>query len=192
MNNELLFEKFPYLETGKVILKKIEIKDADNLFEILTNKNIFKYTPGNPLKTLDAVKKVIGHYERDFKKRKTIFLGIYSKSENKKLVGIAEIFDFNYDVNSLEVGYRINENYWGKGFATIATAMMLDFLFNVINVNRIQATPMPINKKSHNVLKKNGFIYEGTLRQVKKWTGTGIVDLAFYSLLKSEYNKKIK
>ena len=138
---------------------------------------------------MDAVKKVIGHYERDFKKRKTIFLGIYLKKEKNKLVGIADIFDFNYIVNSLEVGYRINENYWGKGIATKATAMMIDFLFNVIEVNRIQATPMPINKKSQNVLKKNGFIYEGTLRQVKQWTGTGIVDLTSYSILKSEYKK---
>jgi len=189
MKKDLLFCKFPCLESKEVILKKVENKDADDLFEILTNKNIFKYTPGNPLKTMDAVKKVIGHYERDFKKRKTIFLGIFSKKDKNKLVGIAEIFDFNYEVNSVEIGYRINENYWGKGFATIAAKMMVDFLFNVIEVNRIQATPMPINKNSHKVLKKNGFALEGTLRQVKKWTGTGIVDLTFYSILKSEYDK---
>jgi len=115
-----LFEKFPVLKTDDIVLKKVEIEDADNLFEILTNKNIFKYTPGNPLKNMDAVKNVIGHYERDFKKRKTIFLGIFLKAEKNKLVGIAEIFDFNYDVNSVEIGYRINENYWGKGIATKA------------------------------------------------------------------------
>jgi len=67
--------------------------------------------------------------------------------------------------------------------------MMVNFLFNIIEVNRIQATPMPINKKSHNVLKKNNFVCEGTLRQVKQWTGKGIVDLTFYSILKSEYIK---
>jgi len=189
MNKISLFEKFPELETNKVILRKIENNDANDLFDILTNENIFKYTPGNPLKTLDAVKNVIGHYERDFKKCKTIFLGIFSKKEKNKLVGIAEIFDFNYDVNSVEIGYRINEKYWGKGFATIATAMMLKYLFDVINVNRIQATTMPINIHSHKVLIKNGFIEEGTLRQYKKWTGTGIVDLTFYSILKTEYIK---
>jgi len=192
MNKDILFNKFPCLETKDIILKKIENEDADNLFEILTNKNIFKYTPGNPLKTMEAVKNVIGHYERDFNKQKTIFLGIFLKSEKKKLVGIAEIFDFNDDINSVEVGYRINENYWGKGLATKATALMVEFLFNKINVNRIQATPMPINKYSHKVLLNNGFACEGTLRQVKKWTGTGIVDLTFYSILKSEYDKKMK
>ena len=189
MNKDILFGKFAHLKTDEIVLKKIEAENADDLFEILTNKNIFKYTPGNPLKTIEAVKNVIGHYERDFKKQKTIFLGIFLKSE-KKLVGIAEIFDFNYDVNSVEIGYRINENYWGKGIATKATAMMVDFLFNVINVNRIQASAMPVNKYSHKVLKKNNFTCEGTLRQIKNWTGKGIVDLTFFSILKGEYGKK--
>jgi len=190
MNTSVLFKKFPYLETKELILKKVEDKDVNDLFNILTDAELFKYRPGNPWKTMDAVKKVIGHYERDFNKHKTIYLGIFFKAEKSKLVGIAEIFDFNNEVNSLEIGYTLNKNYWGNGIATIATSMLLDFLFNVVDVNRIQATPMPINKKSQNVLKRNGFVYEGTLRQVKKWTGKGIVDLTFYSLLKSEYKKK--
>lgn len=45
MNKKLLFEKFPYLESDELILKKVEDKDADDLFEILTNENVFKYRP---------------------------------------------------------------------------------------------------------------------------------------------------
>jgi len=189
MKTDLLFGKFPHLEMDDIILKKVEDKDLNDLFEILTNAELFKYRPGKPLKNMDAVKNVIGHYERDFKKQKTIFLGIFYKAAKNKMTGIAEIFDFNNEVNSLEIGYTLNQNYWGKGIATKATAMMLDFLFNKIEVNRIQATPMPVNEKSQNVLKRNGFIYEGTLRQVKNWTGKGVVDLTFYSILKSEYGK---
>jgi len=69
-----------------------------------------------------------------------------------------------------------------RGLLKCTLTIMIDFLFNTINVNRIQATSMPKNKKSNNVLKKNGFICEGTLRQVKQWTGTGVVDLTFYSI----------
>ena len=189
MNKKLLFEKFPCVESNELVLKKVEPQDANDLFELLTNENLYKYKPGNPLKTLDSVKKVIGHYERDFNKHKTIFLGIYYKKENNKLVGIAEIFDFDDKASRVEVGYTVNENYWGKGIATNATKMMLDFLFNIINVNSIQATPMAINKKSCNVLERCGFIREGTLRQWKHWTGVGIVDLEMYSILKSDYTR---
>ena len=89
------------------------------------------------------MKNVIGHYERDFNKHKTIFLGIYYKKANNKLVGIAEIFDFDDKASRVEIGYTLNDKFWGKGIATTATKMMLDFLFNVISVNSIQATPMP-------------------------------------------------
>lgn len=187
MNKKLLFEKFPHLESDELILKKVEDKDADDLFEILTNENVFKYRPGNPLKNLAAVKNVIGHYERDFNKHKTIFLGIFYRKAENKLVGIAEIFEFDEKASRVEIGYTVNEKYWGKGFATNATRLMLDFLFNVIGVNSIQATPMPVNVKSKNVLERCGFIHEGTLRQVKHWTGVGIVDLEMYSILKTEY-----
>jgi len=49
--------------------------------------------------------------------------------------------------------------------------MKKDLLFNVIEINKIQATPMPINKNSHKVFKKNGFALEGTLRQKKNGQG---------------------
>ena len=191
MNKELLFEKFPYLESDEIILKKVEPEDVNELFQILSNENIFKYrVPGKPWKTIDAVQNVIGHYERDFNKRKTIYLGIYYKKANNKLVGIAEIFDFDDKIDRVEIGYTVCENYWGNGIATKSVKMLLKFLFNIINVNSIQAMPMPINVKSKNVLERCGFMREGTLRQVKYWTGIGIVDLEMYSILKSEYKEK--
>ena len=188
MDKQLLFREFPFLESDEIILKKVEPGDAESLNEILTNANLYKYRPGNPLKTFDAVKKVVGHYERDFNKHKTMFLGIFLKEENNKLVGIAEIFEFDYQAERVEVGYTVNESYWGRGIATYATKLMLDYLFNVIGVNSIQASTLPINEKSKNVLKRCGFTYEGTLRQAKHWTGIGIVDLEMYSILKAEYN----
>lgn len=84
---------------------------------------MFEHRPGNPWKTLDAVKNVIGHYERDFNIHKTIFLGVYYRKANDKLVGIAEIFEFDDKVSMVEIGYTLNENYWGKGIATNAVSI---------------------------------------------------------------------
>jgi len=186
MNKQLLFQQFPHLESCGILLKKVDLADAEDLYEILTNENLFKYRTGNPLKNLAAVKNVIGHYERDFNKHKTIYLGIYLSAGNNKLVGIAEIYDFDYKAERVEIGYTVNDNYWGKGIATKATALMLDFLFDIIGVNSIQASVMPANEKSKKVLERCSFTHDGTLRQAKHWTGKGIVDLDIYSILKSE------
>jgi len=187
MNKELLFKSFPYLQSNEITLKKVEPDDINDLFEILSNENLFKYRPGNAWKTIEAVKNVIGHYERDFSKRKTIFLGIYYAGANNKLMGIAEIFEFDYKASRVEIGYTLNEDYWGRGIAAHTVKLMLGFLFNDVAVNSIQATPMPANVKSKAVLERNGFMHEGTLRQIKHWTGNGIVDLDMYSILKSDY-----
>lgn len=53
MNKKALFEKFPRLESDEVILKKVEPDDCSDLYEILSNKNLFTYRPGNPWKTYE-------------------------------------------------------------------------------------------------------------------------------------------
>lgn len=191
MNKILLFEMFPYLDTDGLILKKVENEDANDLYEILTNETLFQFRPDKPLKRMNAVDTVIRNYERDFIKQKSVSLGIYYKTEGNKLVGIAEMFHFDDKTNSVEIGYILNENYWGRGIATNAMAMILDFLFEAINVNRIQSSPMTINIKSKNVLRRNNFAYEGTLRQFKYWTNIGTVDLDMFSILKRDYKESI-
>lgn len=187
MNKDKLFSEFPFINAEGLILRKIELSDLDNLYDIYSNENLFKYRPGDAKKNITTVKNMISHFERDFGKKKTIFLGICIEA-SKELVGVTEIYDLDEKVNLVSVGYTLNEKYFGKGIATKTVSMLIDYLFNVIDVNRIQAEVMPVNVKSQNVLKRNGFIKEGTIRQGKVWTGKGIVDLELYSLLRSDVN----
>jgi ribosomal-protein-alanine N-acetyltransferase len=129
---------------------------------------------------------MIGHFERDYNKKTRIKWGIFS---NGVLVGIIEAFDFNKKVDMVTIGYFLAEAYWGKGIASKAVKMVVEFLFNQVEVNRIQAEVMLANEISKKVLIKNGFLKEGTIRQATLWSGKGIVDLEIYGLLKNEYVK---
>lgn len=180
------YEQFPHITTEKITLRKIISSDIDSLFEIYNNESLFQYTPVNHKKNKSTVKNMIGHFDRDFNKQKEIFLGICLNDNLNKIVGVAEIFDYNRAVNMITIGYRLNEQSWGKGIATLTVKAMTDYLFNHIGINRIQAFVMPENIKSKNVLQRNGFIKEGTIRQGYVWRGKGIVDLVLYSLLKSD------
>lgn len=189
MNYDVLFNEFQCIESKDLTLRKIEISDLNDLYEICSNEKLYSYKPGNAKKTIDAVENMISHFERDFKKKKTIFLGICLNDASQKFVGIVEIFEVNQRVNLVNIGYTLNEKYWGRGIATKAVKILMDYLFEVIDVNRIQAYIMPINVKSQNVLVRNGFIKEGTIRQGFIWTGKGVVDLEVYSILKSDVSK---
>lgn len=187
MNYNKLFEKFPIMENNNILLKQIQKQDLDDYIEINMDAELYRFKPGEPRKTISAVENIIGHHERDFKKKIIINLGIYLKREECKMVGVAEIFDIDTKVSAATIGYTLNQKYWGKGIATESTALLLEYLFYEIDVNRIQAFVMPQNERSKNVLLRNKFIKEGTIRQGNYWKGRGVVDLELYSLLKSEY-----
>lgn len=186
MDNAILFSKFPFIQTNEITLRKIEKSDLDDLYSIYSNENLFKYRPGEVKKNKSTVENMISHFERDFGKKKTIFLAICLNEDLKKIIGVSEIFDFDAKVNMVTIGYTLNEDYWGHGFATKTVEALRDYLLNTIGINRVQAFVMPNNIKSKNVLERNRFTKEGTIRQGAIWTGKGIIDLDLYSFLKSD------
>ncbi len=183
-----LYEKFPYIVTGEMIIRQLSEEDADALFPVFGNDNMFRYIPDylhaeNKEVLRDAIRCM---NSRDFQERRWIVSGIFLQERPEEAIGTVELFAYSKDVNVVEIGYRVNERLWGRGIATKAVQAMTDYLFENVGINRIQATVMPENTKSKRVLEKNGFQREGLLRQAGFWQGKGIVDLEMYSRLRSD------
>lgn len=189
MSMDVIFDKFPVLNSENLILKKIEKEDAKNLFTIYDNDNVFKYCGIIPKHNITTVTKMIDHFERDYNKKSRVKMGIFLKNENDKLVGIIETMGFSKKVNMVTIGYFLAEEYWKKGIASEAVEVLIKFLFENAEINRIQAEVMTKNEASKNVLLKNGFIKEGLIRQGNFWPGRGIVDIEVYGILKEDYEK---
>ncbi|WP_018765928.1 GNAT family N-acetyltransferase [Bacillus sp. 105MF] len=187
MNIEMVFGDFPVLESVNLVLRKIEEVHLQELYSIYDNDKVFEYGGIIPKHNLQTVRKMIGHFDRDYHKKSRIKWGILQKNQSDKLVGIIESMDFNQKVNMVSIGYFLVEDYWGKGIATESVRMVVKFLFEEVNVNRIQAEVMPVNEVSKKVLLKNGFIKEGVLRQASLWSGKGVIDLEIYGILKEDY-----
>ncbi len=62
----------------------------------------------------------------------------------------------------------------------------MKFMFEEIDINRIQVEVKPANEVSKKVLLENGFIKEELLRQAVLWSGKEVVDLEIYSILKED------
>lgn len=180
------FDQFPNIVTEEITLRKIIPSDVDCLFEIYSNKNLFLHSPIKFTQNKKYVSNIIGHFERDYGKKTNIHLGICLNSESDKIVGVAEMFEYDKNVNMITIGYRLNDRFWGKGIAAKTVKAMVDYLFDDIGINRIQAFVMPENTKSLNVLRRNNFAEEGTIRQGQVWKGHGVVDLTLFSLIKSD------
>ena len=84
---------------------------------------------------------------------------------------------------SMEIGYWLGEQYWGRGIATEAVGAMTRYGFAQFDIIRIYADIFEWNPASARVLEKNGYQFEARLKRAIVKDGT-ISDVLIYSILK--------
>ena len=93
--------------------------------------------------------------------------------------------DIDDEIGKLQIGYCIGRTWWHKGIMTEALNAVIDFFFDTVGANRVEARHDINNPNSGAVMRKCGMQYEGTLRQADR-NNQGICDTAYYSILSTE------
>lgn len=97
--------------------------------------------------------------------------GIFDNTTGK-LVGTINLFRiFRGPLQSAMIGYVIDRKHNGKGFATEAIGLAVEYAFKELALHRIEAGVMPHNEPSIRVLEKAGFEREGLARKNVKING---------------------
>lgn len=100
-------------------------------------------------------------------------------------VGSIAVVDHDDRIGKAHIGYCIGRNWWHRGIVSEALKSVMDFLFDEVGYDRIEARHDPRNPHSGGVMKKCSMKYEGTQRQ-SDWNNQGVCDACWYALLKSE------
>ena len=180
----VIFEKDINLETPRLKLRPITQDDAQDIFEIFSDKQVMKYYDLLPFETLDRAKQQADFFAKGFEKKQMIRWGVELK-ESGKLIGTCGFFAFNEDALKAELGYELGSAYQGKGYMSEALSAALAFLFRESSVNRVEAFIEPPNTASQKLAQKLGFTKEGTLRQYERCRGE-LIDICVYGLLRSD------
>ncbi len=107
--------------------------------------------------------------------------------ETNKAIGICGLHNRNETHRSATYGIFIGDkNYWGHGYGTEATNLMLDYAFNVLNYNSIMLEVIDFNKRAIRSYEKSGFQYMGKKRHAIFMAGI-YHDLLLYDILASEF-----
>jgi RimJ/RimL family protein N-acetyltransferase len=72
---------------------------------------------------------------------------------------------------SAQFGWYVRSDRWGRGYATEASRLLLDFAFSVLARTAMWATADPQNGASIRVLEKSGLTNRGLTDPVETWRG---------------------
>jgi ribosomal-protein-alanine N-acetyltransferase len=144
------------IDTERLKLRKISLDDVQSIYTNLKSDervtdNLVKGIHKNSEETLAMVKEIISKYENP---------GFYHWGieliESKELIGLIDLYDFEFDEMKCNVGYELGYNWWNKGYGTEALKAVVDFAFNQIKVNEISATHNTDNPASGRIMEKVG------------------------------------
>jgi [ribosomal protein S5]-alanine N-acetyltransferase len=118
--------------------------------------------PGEDPASLASVSRAMLQHRRDWKRGQTFVLVIAPREDDKRVIGrIALGGVLRGAFQNAYLGYWIDQQHQGRGFATEAVRATTTFAFSAAQLHRIQAAVMPHNSRSIRVLEKAGYRREG-------------------------------
>ncbi|NRD76641.1 GNAT family N-acetyltransferase [Bacillus sp. BRMEA1] len=106
---------------------------------------------------------------------------------NGKLVGMIGLHYIEWKNSSTSIGYFLSEKVQGQGIITRSVSSLLNYLFDTLNINRVEIQCALNNHKSIAIPERLGFFKEGIKRD-GQWLYDHYEDLVTYSLLSKDWN----
>jgi ribosomal-protein-alanine N-acetyltransferase len=126
------------------------------MYELNLDPEVIQYTGDAPFASVEATEKFLRNYSayKDFGYGRW---AVIQKADNE-ILGWCGL-KYLPENKETDVGYRFFKKYWGKGYATEAARVCLDYGFNTLNLPTIVARAMHENKASIKVMEKIGMKY---------------------------------
>jgi len=151
MNNNIT------IKTKRLVIRNFAEDDYNDLYEYLSDKDIYRFEPGEPI-TIETAKKLCNERSKTNK-----FLAVQLKN---KVIG--HIYFNQMEPQKLltwEAGFIFNKKYQGKGYATESLMAVIEYGFKNMNIHKIIAHCNPKNVSSWKLLERVKMKREGKLRE---------------------------
>ena len=179
------FSQFPILETERLRLREIVNRDAKAIFAIRGDYEVTKYNSGAPLQHLSQAEDLIRGMADSFILRDEIRWGITLKPDDT-VIGIVGYNYWNRTDHRGSIGFDLNRAYWRRGIMSEAVTAIINFGFEQMKLNRVEADASVYNDASIGMMKSLGFQQEGVQRE-QYFENRTYHDLVLFGLLKREW-----
>jgi ribosomal-protein-alanine N-acetyltransferase len=148
------FTPFPTLKTSRLTLRQLAITDDNEIFALRSDDSVNRYLDRQPSKSIEDAKSFIDAITENINKNESIYWAI---TLSGKLIGTICLFEFADDNTKAEIGYELLPAYQGKGLMQEALAKILEFAFQQIGLDSIEAYTHSENQDSTKLLEKFNF-----------------------------------
>ncbi|MGB7710875.1 MAG: GNAT family protein [Microcoleus sp.] len=180
-----ILSNLPSIETDRLLMRKITLNDANDMFEYAADPQVSEYTMWSTHGSIEETKYFLKSLLKMYKRRELVDWGIVHKAE-KKLIGTCGYVEWSMTHSRGEIGYALDRKYWNQGYMSEAVNAIMEFGFREMLLNRIEAKCEVNNIGSARVMEKVGMQLEGILRQQLFVKGR-YWDLKIYSILREDF-----
>jgi ribosomal-protein-alanine N-acetyltransferase len=175
----------PTLTTARLVLRPFRDADRREVFELHSNARVMRYWDSAPWRDETQADRFLARC-RALSDNEAGARVAVERRDTGRFIGWIGLQHWDHDNRSANLGYVFAEHAWGQGYATEAGRALLEWGFDVMDLNRVSAQTDTRNEASARVLTKLGFTLEGILRENVIVDGE-VSDDATYSLLRREW-----
>jgi len=182
--NKINFTPFPILKTERLTLRCLELSDDQLLFKLRSNKIVNKYIVRPKQKDIKEIRAFISKINAEINNNEWIYW-VISLKDDPTLIGDICLWNFSDEKTVAEIGYELDPAFHGKGIMTEATKKIIEFGFQEIELDAIEAYTHKNNNNSTKLLQKYNFKLDSG--RIDKENRDNII----FTLTKEQYLEKI-
>lgn len=141
------------MTTERLTLRQLLINDEEEIFTLRSDSEINKYLDRQLSNTIEDARNFINKVNENVNKNVSIYWAI-TLSDRNIFVGTICLYSFLDENDNCEIGYELLTNFQGQGIMNEAVEKVIDYAFNIIKVQKIEAFFHRNNQRSIKLLEK--------------------------------------
>ena len=181
------FSRLPVIETERLILRKLTMRDASDMFRYCQDKEVARHVLWEAHTSILETRAYIRYNLYQYRSGEPASWCIVLRETNR-VVGTIGYMSYNADNSTVEIGYSLAREQWGKGLMTEALLAVIGETFRTLKVHRIEAMHFTDNPASGCVMAKCGMTHEGHMRERICCKGV-FRDVEMWGILRKDWEK---
>jgi len=152
----------PVLTGKRVVLRELRRSDAASLFAMLTSEEVSRFISPPPM-TVEGFERFI---EWTYQQQRAGVYACFAVTLRgfDTAIGIFQVREIEQQFQTAEWGFAIGSPFWGTGVFQEGASLMLEFVFETLEVHRLEARAAVQNGRGHGAMRKVNGVREAILR----------------------------